>query len=421
MKSFIKNLTPYFILNTYYWLMEFLTALWYGFPGLKLKVIGVTGTKGKSTTVYFITRILEEAGFKATSISSIEFRMNKKSEQNEIKMALPSRWILQKFLKKALDLNVDYVILECSSEGLAQHRVDFVHFTGAVFTNLAPEHIESHGSYETYREAKGRLFQLLSPRGTAVLNQDDPESQYFVDLFTIVRKVPNTIYFSLEKEGRILQNIKLKMLGEFNQYNALAAYTVCRALGVKEGFIRSALEKIAFIPGRLEEINEGQNFRVFVDYAHNPSSLEAVLKAVSSIKYRVSRIILVTGSQGGGRDKWKRPEMGKVAAKYANVVIVTNEDPYQENPEQIINGVYRGAIAQGARGKEQGVRVLKILDRGEAVRSALRIAKKGDIVLIAGKGSETVMETREGKVEWNEREIVRKLLRSLRKLPISNS
>lgn len=399
MKTLLKKYIPRFIFGRYYFMMEFLAALRYGFPGKKLKCIGITGTKGKSTTAFLITRILEEAGLNVASISSIEFRIKKKSRLNELKMTLPSRFMLQEFLKEAEKEKVDYVVIECTSEGLAQHRVDFVHFAAAVFTNLAPEHIESHGSYGNYRKAKRRLFELLDDKGVAVANKDDKEAEYFLEAHS-----GKKIFYSLKDNA-----VKTPLFGEFNQYNALAARALCKELGVKEEIIKNVFESVPSVPGRLEEIFEGQNFRVFVDYAHNPLSLEAVLTAVLRIKSKESRVIVITGAQGGGRDKWKRPEMGKIAATYADVVIITNEDPYQENPEKIIGDVYKGIKKQELRIKE----VLKILDRREAIEKALRMACENDIVIITGKGSETVMETREGKIPWNEREIVQNTLKQI--------
>lgn len=401
MKERIKKLIPRPILDVYYFMMEWFSALAFGFPGKKLKVIGITGTKGKSTTTFLITRILEEAGLRVASLSSIEFRINKRSEANSLKMTLPSRFTLQRFLRRALLKRVDYMVLEVTSEGLAQHRVDFIRFIAAVFTNLAPEHIESHGSYENYKKAKRRLFELLDEKGLAVINGEDREAKYMA---SAVRG--KMIFYSPKKA----KPFDMPLAGAFNQANALAASTLCAKLGISSDVIIKILKKIALIPGRLEEIREGQNFRVFVDYAHNPSSLEAVLKTVLRIKKHESRVIVLTGAQGGGRDKWKRPEMGKIAATYADVVIITNEDPYKENPKQIIEDVYQGTL----KTENSELKTIKeILDRKEAIKTALRMAKKDDIVVCAGKGSETVMETAKGKIPWNEREIVRKELKRL--------
>lgn len=385
------------VMRGYYQGMEFLAAAAYRFPGRKVKAIGVTGTKGKSTTVFLITRILEEAGLKVASSSSIEFRFNKESIPNTLKMGLTSRWTMQRFLRAAFSEQVDYVIIECTSEGLAQARVNFVHFVAAVFTNLAPEHIQAHGSYENYRAAKRRLFELLDKNGVAVINKDDGEAGYFAKATEA-----KTVFYSLKGHPG---TIATPLIGRFNQYNALAAWTLCKALGVKEEVIARTLESISVIPGRLEEIKEGQDYRVFVDYAHNPSSLHAALTALSKIKGVNKKLIVITGAQGGGRDKWKRPEMGKIAARLADIVLITNEDPYKEDPRNIIEDVY-----EGARQESEKKTILKIPDRRVAMKRALQLARKDDIVLIAGKGSETVMETAHGKIPWNEREMVAHLL-----------
>ncbi len=400
MKSRIKKFIPPSLLSAYYITVEFFAAAMCGFPGLKLKVIGVTGTKGKSSTVYLLTRILEEAGLKVASFSSIEFRINKKSRVNDLKMGFPGRARLNRLLESAWRQHCQYVVLETTSEGLAQHRARFIHFIGAVFTNLAPEHIESHGSFERYRKAKGILFGLIK-KGFTVFNEDDKNFAFFSAL---VRKSIKKIFFG-EKDFHLIKGVKLKLLGEFNEYNALAAYTVATHLGVSRGVIKNALERVDEIPGRLEEIKKNQEFRVFLDYAHNPSSLDAVLRALSDLAHPLGRLLVLTGAQGGGRDKWKRKEMGKIATQYANVIIITNEDPYQEDPEAIVNQVYEGA-KEDSSDKE----ILRIVERREAIKTILNMAKKNDVVIVAGKGSETMMEVKEGKIPWNDKKIIIEVL-----------
>lgn len=391
----LKKIIPRLIMNAYYYAMEFFAAARYGFPGEKLQAIGVTGTKGKSTTVFLITRILEAAGFRVASTSSIEFRINQKSTPNKLKMGLLSRWKLQEFLAEASKKNVDYVVIECTSEGLAQARVDFVHFIAAVFTNLAPEHIESHGSYEQYRRAKRHLFELVDKDGIGIINGDDKEGEYMASALK-----GKTLFYSLGDK-----HITTPLIGEFNKYNALAALTLCASLGVEEGIIKKALMEIDIIPGRAQEIKEGQDFRVFIDYAHNPSSLEAILRALTELKKENSRLIVLTGSAGGGRDTWKRPEMGALSARFADAVIITSEDSFNENPETIIDQIYAGAIKEHNKKN-----IVKIVNRKEAIAYALKQAKKGDIVLIAGMGTETSLSTLQGEIPWNEREMVKNLL-----------
>ncbi|MBI3335511.1 MAG: hypothetical protein HY001_03375, partial [Candidatus Portnoybacteria bacterium] len=316
-KVLIRKLTPKVVLDVYYYIGEFFAALFYGFCGLRLKVIGVTGTKGKSSTVYLITRILEEAGFRVAASSSIEMRFNHESKPSQAHMTMPSRFHLQRFLQEAKRRECDFIVLEVTSEGLAQHRGDFIHFQIALLTNLTPEHIESHGSYENYKEAKRRLFELLDKRGIAIVNEDDKEARYFLS----THKGKNIVY-SVKKSPKPLD---IRLIGEFNQYNALAAYTACRVIGVKESLIKEVLRSITYIPGRLEEISEGQPFRVFVDYAYNTSSLQTVLQTLLPMKQKNASIVTLTGSAGGGRDRWRRAVMGKIAAQYSDKVIITSE------------------------------------------------------------------------------------------------
>jgi len=320
-------------------------------------------------------------------------------------MTMPSRFRLQRFLQEAKRRECDVIVLEVTSEGLAQRRGDFIHFQIALLTNLTPEHIESHGSYENYKEAKRRLFELLDKKGIAIVNEDDKEARYFLDAHE-----GKSVTYSVKKSPRPLD---IRLIGEFNQYNALAAYTVCRVIGVEGSLIKEVLRRITYIPGRLEEISEGQPFRVFVDYAYNTSSLETVLQTLLPMKPKNTSIITLTGSAGGGRDRWRRPVMGKIAAQYSDKVVITSEDSYNEDPWKIIQEVREGSEEIKRTGKN--VEIYAIEDRREAIKKALRIARRGDIVLIAGIGTESSMMTPKGEIPWNERETVRKALKTLLK------
>jgi len=296
------------------------------------------------------------------------------------------------------------VVLEVTSEGLAQCRADFINFRVALLTNLTPEHIESHGSYENYKQAKQRLFEMLDKKeGTAIVNEDDPEAHYFLNAHKGKRVV-----YSVKKEK---QPVETTLMGEFNKYNALAAYTIAQTIGVKESVIRKALRDVGVVPGRLEEIKEGQDFRVFVDYAYNTSALKAVLETVSQLKAGNSKLIVLTGSAGGGRDRWRRPVMGEIAARYADIVMVTSEDSFGEDPSKIIQEVRAGSEKVKREGKEVGI--YSIEDRKKAIKKVLQLAQKHDIVLLAGMGMELSLATQKGEIPWDERKIVREILRSL--------
>ncbi|MEA2113476.1 MAG: UDP-N-acetylmuramoyl-L-alanyl-D-glutamate--2,6-diaminopimelate ligase, partial [Patescibacteria group bacterium] len=376
-----------FFQPAYHFLLGALAVFWYGFPSRKLKVIGVTGTNGKSTIVYLTANILEKAEYAVASISSIQFKIKDNIWLNDLKMTMPGRFEIQKFLRRAVKAGCQYAVLEVTSEGIKQHRHRFIGFDTAVLANLTPEHIESHGGFENYKKAKGGLFQALKKSGKAIVNLDDPNAEYFLR-FPAGKKWGYAIR-PPRKEGVNVQNLiraenckankngvsftaddanfNLNLLGEFNIYNSLAAIAVGIAEKISLGKIKLALEEVRGIPGRLEIITK-KPFTVIIDYAHTPDALEKVYQTIK--KSFGGRIIGVLGAAGGGRDKWKRPEMGKIADKYLDKIIITNEDPYDEEPQAIISGITAGI-------KKKPVE--KIIDRKKAIRRALKIARKGDV------------------------------------------
>lgn len=418
-KSLVRKFIPNFLINIYHYNLALLAAVFFGFPSKDLTVIGVTGTSGKSTTVDFIARILEESGQKTALLSSIKFKIGKKEQKNGLKMTMPGRFKLQKFLKQAKKSGCKYVVLEVTSQGIAQYRHKFINFKTAVFTNLTPEHIESHGGFENYKNAKLKLFKVA--KNNHILNLDDSNSEDFLrisaqqkwgygfkdfdlrlpdsNLKTIfadnILDTANGLKFSIENT-----EFNLNLLGRFNIYNALAAICVGLSEGISFASCKAGLEKAKGIIGRMEVVVE-KPFTVIVDYAHTPEQLEAVYKSLQG-----KPLICVLGSCGGGRDKWKRPVLGKIAKDYCKEVIITNEDPYDEDPMKIIEDV-----AEGANGKAQ-----KILDRREAIRTALKSATPYDTIVITGKGSEPWMCIKNGKkIPWDDSQIVREELMKIEK------
>ncbi len=397
-KETIKKYIPKFLLDFYFFCWALLGAVVFGFPGLgrrslgegggSLKIIGVTGTSGKSTTVDFITRILEDAQNKVASISTIRFKVGDKEWENKYKMSMPGRFVIQRFLRQAVNAGCKYVVLEVTSEGIRQFRHKFINFDCAVFTNLTPEHIESHGSFENYKNEKLKLFRAT--KNIHVINRDDKNSKNFLDIPAIKK-----ITFGLEDTRS--PGFNLSLIGDFNILNALAAILVAKEYGVSFEICKKALEEAKTIPGRMEVIAESP-VKVIVDYAHTPEQLEAVYKT-----FIAGKMVCVLGSCGGGRDKWKRPVLGEIAKKYCNQIIITNEDPYDEDPMEIINEVAESA-GPGAQ---------RILDRKEAIETAIKLAKTGEVVIITGKGSEPWMCLKNGqKIPWDDRQIARNALKS---------
>lgn len=386
-KRLLKKITPVFLLSWYHWCLAFLGAVIYGFPSRKLIVIGVTGTSGKSTTVDFICRILEEAGRKVASTSSIRFKVAEKEWKNTMKMTMPGRFVIQKVFKQAVDAGCKYAVLEVTSEGIKQFRHKFIYFDMAVFLNLTPEHLDSHGGFENYRKAKLELFRAA--KNVHVVNEQDENTKYFLQI-----PAKKIITF-----GKSRERLNLQLLGEFNQINAAAAAAVATHYGIPKEVCKKVLESVQGMPGRLEVVS--QNPIVVVDYAFTPEQLEASYTAVK--KYSGGKsLVCVLGSCGGGRDKWKRPVLGNIAAKNCREIIITNEDPYDEDPLEIME-----QVAGGVGEKSHHI----VLNRKEAIKKAVSLAGADDAVIITGKGAEPLMCLADGvKIPWDDRQIVRDLL-----------
>lgn len=384
----------------YHFILAWMAAWWFGIPSRHLKVIGITGTKGKSTVVYLISKLFEAAGEPVASVGSLGYKIKDREWPNISGNTMPGRFQIQKFLYDAKRAGVRYVVLEVTSEGIEQFRHIGINFDCAVFTNLEPEHIERHGGFENYYRAKQKLFK--STKHIHILNK---ESQY-LNLFDKF-KADIKLYYS----GEVAHTMRHQFLGEFNLQNIAAAVEVLSVYGVPENKIREALLRIPPPPGRLQEIKSKWNFKIYVDYAHTPRSLEEVYKTLKSELIAndagsAKKLICVLSATGGSRDKWKRPEFGKIAAKYCGEIILTNEDPYDENPEKIIEDIASGFI--------QNQNYEKIIDRGDAIKKALELAKKDDIVIITGKGSEKLMHIAGGKtIPWSDAEAVKDALASM--------
>lgn len=426
--SVIKKIIPARAFKTlqpvYHFSLAFLAALFYFFPSRGLTVIGVTGTDGKSSVVSLLHEIFLKSGYSVASCSSLRFKINGSEKPNILKMTMPGRFAVQRFLAGARKAGARFAIIEVTSEGIKQFRHRFIRFDCAIFTNLAPEHIESHGGFENYREAKGKLFKALGSGGVAVLNRDDSSWEFFakqtsakINFYSTSSLViggrefvvtgvsyKNDIRFNLDGVG-----FSSPLFGAFNVSNLLAATSAANSFGVPFQKIADALKTVYGIPGRLE-VAQKEPFCVVVDYAHTPNALRKVYETLrsASSKFQApnSKLICVFGAAGGGRDRWKRPELGKIAAEFCGEIILTNEDPYDENPRVILEDI--------GRGFSQATSLQKILDRREAIRAALKLARPGDTVVITGKGAERfIMGPAGTKIPWDDRRIVQDELNGL--------
>ncbi|OGG41482.1 hypothetical protein A2837_03165 [Candidatus Kaiserbacteria bacterium RIFCSPHIGHO2_01_FULL_46_22] len=392
----------------------------YHHPSRELIVIAVTGTKGKSTTVELISAILSTAGINTASLSTIQFKIGNDARPNLYKMTTPGRFFVQKFLRDAATAGCTHAVLEMTSEGAKQYRHRFIELDALVFTNLTPEHIESHGSFLRYKEAKLSIASALekSPKRPryVIANIDDEHGKDFLNI-DVEEKIP----FSLDtlnlhtlhkdsiglifKDGGEEITIRVPLVGLFNVYNALAAITLARGLDIPWRSIEKALGTLPPIHGRVEHFyspaGSSKQITVVVDYAHTPDSLEKLYQAFKDVPK-----VCILGNTGGGRDRWKRPEMGAIAENYCDRIILTNEDPYDENPRKILE-----EMANGIADKSK---LDIIMDRRLAIRTAFKEAKNGDYVIISGKGTDPyIMGPNNTREKWSDAEVVQEELAAL--------
>lgn len=399
------------LVRPYHLFISLGAALRYGFPARHMTVIAVTGTKGKSSVTEMLYAVLTHAGYPTAVAGTINFAIKDEVRPNLYKMTMPGRGFIQRFLGEARGLGVTHAVVEVTSEATLQYRHLFLFLNALVFTNLQKEHIESHGSFAKYKAAKlaiGAALERSPKRPRAIIaNKDNEHSDAFLAL-SVEERLP----FSYEEAADVVLGpgtaaftysgvpFTLTLPGSFSIMNALAVIKAAHFVGVPLPVISEALAKLERIPGRTERIDEGQDFQAVVDYAHTPDSLEALYGAYPGRK------ICVLGNTGGGRDTWKRPEMGRIADQMCDEVILTDEDPYDEDPEQI--------VAQMKEGMAREPKI--IMDRRCAIRTALSLARTGDSVLITGKGTDPYIMRANGEREpWSDAGVVREELRNLGK------
>lgn len=390
----------------------------YGWPARGLRVIAVTGTNGKTTTANYINEILKQAGYKTAMFTTAVIEVAGESKINDLNATVASVSRMQQFLNEARHSKVDFVILEVTSHSLHQHKLDGVPIEAAVMTNLTQDHLDYHKTMEKYAAAKGLLF-ARNPR-YIVLNRDDDWFDYFDKYLAEEQKIT---YGKSEDADVRISDIKLYkkgseavlafdhqeksqlatyLPGEYNVFNMAAAASICYVLGVSMSDIKNGIASLEGIPGRFERATKDEKYEVIVDYAHTPDALEKLLEATRNITKK--RIILVFGACGD-RDALKRPIMGKIAAKLADEIILTDEESYNENPDKIRQDIYAGIEESKATNK-----TTEIADRREAIRHALNIAKKDDTILITGMGHEQFRIINGEKLPWNDTNIVREII-----------
>ncbi|OGH22539.1 MAG: hypothetical protein A3F31_04630 [Candidatus Levybacteria bacterium RIFCSPHIGHO2_12_FULL_38_12] len=401
--------------NLYHLGVAFLANIYYGFPSEGLRVIGVTGTSGKTTTTHMIYEMLKSNGFRVSMISSIHAEIGGKSYDTGFHVTTPDPENLPKYLKIAKQAGDTYFVIEVSSHALDQNRVACINFFIGVLTTLAHEHLDYHKTFKNYAKAKFKL--LLNAKHTVVPYDGIPGSVCSTVSFNKI--LNKAVTFGLKKgdEAEEKWKFKLKMPGEFNIKNALAAAAVGLILNVPNQIIKGSLERFSGIPGRFEEIPNTKGFTIIIDFAHKPDALEALLNTAFDIKEK-GRIIVMYGC-ASERDVLKRPMMGRISGRLADITVLTDEDPRFEDSDKIIAEIAEGCEEAGARlvqslelRIQNGEHVFfKIPNRKEAIEFIIKkLAKKGDIILLCGKGHETSMSYHGKEIPWSEHKTVLKAL-----------
>lgn len=394
-----------------------LVRTYYGNPGKGLKILALTGTNGKTTTTNYLNEILKEAGYRTAMFSTAEIEVAGKRKLNDLNATVPTTAQVMNFLRQAKRAKVDYVVLEVTSHALQQHKLGGLKPIMAVMTNLTQDHLDYFKTMENYAAAKGMLFS--GEPWFIVLNRDDKWFEYFnqfdaeelkitygqdkaagvrIDSFKLYKKGTEA---KLKMDGKKL-DVATSLTGEFNAYNMAAAAAAASLLGIDGEVIAEGIANLETLPGRFERAVTDEPYEVIVDYAHTPDAIERLLKSAKEVTK--GRVVLVFGATGD-RDKGKRPTMGEIAAREADVIFVTDEENYTEPADQIRTAVLEGIEQAGGMGKTE-----EVPDRHEAIKKALEQAKKDDMILITGMGHEVYRITDGKRIPWNDGDVVREIL-----------
>ena len=393
--------------------MAHIAAEFYSHPSRELRLIGVTGTNGKTTTATLLYDMFTAMGYCAGLISTVVYRIGE--ERIESTHTTPDAIRLNAMMRRMVDCGCDYCFMEVSSHAAAQHRIDALHFTGALFTNLTHDHLDYHGTYKEYIRAKKSFFDALSKEAWAVINIDDRNGEVMVQncrakVYRLsLRSMADfhTKLIEMLPDGMNLQidgmQTWVKFTGKFNAYNLTTVYAAATLLGVDKMELLTTLSMLSPVSGRFETITATDKTMAIVDYAHTPDALDNVLQTIEEIRHDAQRLFVVCGC-GGDRDRTKRPEMAAIAVKYATTAIFTSDNPRTENPESILDDMIQGVGSS--------TNYLRISDRREAIRTASMLAQPGDIILIAGKGHEDYQILGTTKHHFDDREEIRAAFRN---------
>lgn len=459
LKKVVQPLVPKKAVNAFHYGEAVYATRKHQNPSEKMIVIGVVGSKGKTTTANMIWAILTSAGHKTGLIGTANIRYGEKEELNPYHMTMPGALILQKILSRMASQGCQYLVMEVPSEGQTQYRHVGINFDVLVFTNVTRELMAAHNfSLDTLHKHNKRVFKALAKSKRKIIDGKtipktivaNIDNKYAKDYMAF--RADNKITFGTDQSNFQLQNIKdapdgisfdinnvdyvcrtlgdidsidspqvmrmkkistpykVRILGKINAINAAGAITTAKALGVPSSSIKKGLSQLPTIPGRMEVIEGKQPFTVIVDYAHEQASMTALMDSARNMKPKGAKVITLLGAEGGGRDEAKRPEMGAIAAKGSDIIVLSNVDPYEDNPYAILDDIAGGAIKAGAK-KDKNMFI--IADRRAGIRKALELADKDDIVLITGKGAEQSIVVDGKSSPWDDRKVVREELSRL--------
>lgn len=427
-KSTLKKIIPKIIISLYHLVLSWTGVILYGHPSRKMLIIGVTGTRGKTTTSNYIWSVLTAAGYKVGQTGTANIRIGERETMNQYHMTMPGRFQMQKLLAEMAKAGCEIAVVETPSEGVEQFRHKGIVYDFLVFTVLYPEHLAIHNwdpercvkkmiepFTELAKQPKKKLRDQTVAK-TIFVNRDSNGWERFWN-----NPAEKKVSFGIQNHADIsaggiipsdtgidfsanAKKYHLSIPGEYNVSNALPAIAIGRLLNIDDKIIANGLAGLVTIPGRMEKIEEGQAFTVYIDYAHDGPSIQALLKSAQQMKKPDGKIIITVGAEGGGRDKNKRPVMGKLCAELSDIVIVTNVDPYDDDPQPILDDITNAALENGKKADND---LFVIADRRAGINKALTLAKENDIVLITGKGAEQTMEIGGRSIPWDDRVVVR--------------
>ncbi|GAA4813144.1 UDP-N-acetylmuramoyl-L-alanyl-D-glutamate--2,6-diaminopimelate ligase [Litoribaculum gwangyangense] len=416
-KSFVEGVT-YVEVDNSSKALAVMASNYYHNPSQNLRLVGVTGTNGKTTVASLLYQLFKKAGFKVGLLSTVKIMVD--STEYKATHTTPDSITINKYLNEMNSVGVEFCFMEVSSHGIHQHRTEGLHFEGGIFTNLSHDHLDYHKTFAEYRDVKKSFFDSLTHSSFVISNIDDKNGLVMLQN-TKAKKYTYALKSYADYKAQILENqfgglllkindseVWTRLIGNFNAYNVLAIYATAELLGLEKVEILRLISDLESVSGRFQYIVSNEKITAIVDYAHTPDALKNVLETINSIRTKNEELITVVGC-GGDRDKTKRPKMGHIASTLSTKVIFTSDNPRSEDPQVILDDIEKGVEPQNYK------KVLTISDRKQAIKTACQMAQPNDIILIAGKGHETYQEIKGERFDFDDFKIVKQLLKQLQK------